>query len=210
MSTTAPTPKGGHAYTVAISLVAAMGGLLFGYDWIVISGADLFYEKYFDLTSATQIGWAKSCALIGCLAGALVSGALSDKLGRKPLLLLSAALFIASAIGTALVNAYHPFVFWRIVGGVGIGLASNLSPMYIAESAPARMRGKLVSINQLTIVIGILVAQLANWLIAEPVPAGATPGEILQSWNGQHGWRWMFAAEAIPAALFLIGLLFVP
>ena len=197
-------------YVWTISLVAAMGGLLFGYDWIVISGADLFYEKYFSLTSPSQIGWAKSCALIGCLLGALLSGGLSDRLGRKRLLVASAIMFAVSAVGTALAPSYYAFVFWRIVGGGGIGLASNLSPMYIAESAPAEIRGKLVLMNQLTIVIGILVAQLANWLIAEPVPHDATVQEILLSWNGQYGWRWMFAVEGVPALLFLIGLCFIP
>ena len=197
-------------YVWSISLVVAMGGLLFGYDWIVISGADLFYEKYFALTSSFQIGWAKSCALIGCLIGALISGALSDRLGRKRLLLASGFLFTASAVGTAMANSYDAFVIWRIAGGVGIGLASNLSPIYIAEAAPAVIRGKLVSMNQLTIVIGILVAQLANWLIAEPVPRDASVQDILHSWNGQFGWRWMFAAETVPAVLFLIGLCFVP
>ena len=197
-------------YVWSISLVVAMGGLLFGYDWIVISGADLFYEKYFALTSSFQIGWAKSCALIGCLIGAFISGALSDRLGRKRLLLASGFLFTASAVGTAMANSYDAFVIWRIAGGVGIGLASNLSPIYIAEAAPAVIRGKLVSMNQLTIVIGILVAQLANWLIAEPVPRDASVQDILHSWNGQVGWRWMFAAETVPAVLFLIGLCFVP
>src|SRR5512139_2883203 len=141
------------AYIWCISLVAALGGLLFGYDWVVISGADLFYEKYFHLVSASEVGWAKSCALVGCLLGALVSGGLSDRLGRKRLLLLSALLFTLSSLGTGLANTYLIFVTWRIVGGVAIGLASNLSPMYIAEIAPAETRGKLVSLNQLTIVI---------------------------------------------------------
>lgn len=187
-----------------------MGGLLFGYDWIVISGADLFYEKYFGLASSFQVGWAKSCALLGCLMGALVSGALSDRLGRKRLLLASAVLFAASAIGTAMANTYNTFVIWRIAGGAAIGLASNLSPVYIAEVSPAAMRGRMVSVYQLAIVIGILVAQLANWLIAEPVPRDASVQDILNSWNGQFGWRWMFAAEGVPALLFLAGLCIVP
>jgi sugar porter (SP) family MFS transporter len=206
-------PGGGRcnlAYIWSISLVAALGGLLFGYDWVVISGADLFYEKYFHLVSASEVGWAKSCALVGCLLGALVSGGLSDRLGRKRLLLLSALLFTVSSVGTGLAPTYLAFVSWRILGGVAIGLASNLSPMYIAEIAPAETRGKLVSVNQLTIVIGILLAQLANWLIAQPTPPGATAEQILDSWNGQHGWRWMFAATAVPSVLFLVGLLFVP
>ena len=191
-------------------LVAALGGLLFGYDWVVISGADIFYEKYFNLTSATDIGWAKSCALAGCLAGSLVAGALSDKFGRKRLLILSAVLFTVSSLATGLANSFSVFVVWRIVGGAAIGLASNLSPMYIAEIAPAAIRGKLVSLNQLNIVIGIVLAQVVNWLVAQPVPAGATTAEILASWNGQHGWRWMFCLTAVPSALFLLGMFFVP
>ncbi|HPR82402.1 MAG TPA: MFS transporter, partial [Pontiellaceae bacterium] len=171
-------------YVWLISLVAAMGGLLFGYDWVVISGADIFYEKFFNLVSASEIGWAKSCALVGCLLGAVASGVLSDRFGRKRLLVLSAVLFTVSSLGTGLANTYDTFVAWRIIGGVAIGLASNLSPMYIAEIAPAAIRGKLVSINQLTIVIGILLAQVANWLIAQPVPPDASTQEILNSWNG--------------------------
>src|SRR5512135_925877 len=108
------------AYIWCISLVAALGGLLFGYDWVVISGADLFYEKYFHLVSASEVGWAKSCALVGCLLGALVSGGLSDRLGRKRLLLLSALLFTVSSIGTGLASSYQLFVAWRIIGGVAI------------------------------------------------------------------------------------------
>ncbi|MEI6195874.1 MAG: sugar porter family MFS transporter [Verrucomicrobiota bacterium] len=191
-------------------LVAALGGLLFGYDWVVISGADIFYEKFFNLTSASDIGWAKGCALMGCLVGSLVAGILSDKFGRKRLLILAALLFVVSSLATGLANMFSVFVAWRIVGGVAIGIASNLSPMYIAEIAPAAIRGKLVSLNQLNIVIGIVLAQVVNWLVAQPVPAGATTAEILASWNGQHGWRWMFCLTAVPASLFLIGMFFVP
>jgi len=197
-------------YIWAVSLVAALGGLLFGYDWVVISGADIFYEKYFNLTSSQEVGWAKSCALVGCLMGALVSGGLSDRFGRKRLLILSAFLFTVSSIGTGLANTFGVFVAWRIVGGGAIGLASNLSPMYIAEVAPARIRGKLVSINQLTIVIGILLAQFINWCIARPVPLDATAREILNSWNGRVGWRWMFGVTAAPSLLFFLGMFFVP
>jgi sugar porter (SP) family MFS transporter len=197
-------------YVWLISLVAALGGLLFGYDWVVIGGAKPFYEKFFALTDPSQEGWAMSCALIGCLFGALGSGAASDRLGRKKLLLLSALLFAVSSIGTALAGSFALFVAWRMAGGVAIGIASNLSPMYIAEVAPAPIRGRLVSLNQLTIVIGILLAQIVNWLIAQPVPDGATAQEILQSWNGQTGWRWMFGVTAVPSFLFLFGMLFAP
>ncbi len=197
-------------YIWTISLIAALGGLLFGYDWVVIGGAKPFYEKFFGLTDPRQQGWAMSCALIGCLAGAVLSGGLSDRFGRKRLLLLSAGLFTVSSLGTGVANTFHVFVAWRIFGGIAIGLASNLSPMYIAEVAPAAMRGKLVSVNQLTIVIGILLAQFSNWLIARPVPADATATDILCSWNGQTGWRWMFGVTAIPSLLFLAGTLAVP
>jgi len=192
------------------TLVSAMGGLLFGYDWVVIGGAKPFYEKFFNLTTPSEIGWAMSSALVGCLVGALVSGALSDRFGRKKLLILAAFLFTGTGILTALAPNFTFFVGNRLLGGVAIGLASNLSPMYIAEISPAEMRGRFVSVNQLTIVIGILAAQLANWLIAEPVPAGATAAEILASWNGQTGWRWMFGAEAVPALLFFLLMFLVP
>jgi len=197
-------------YIWLISVVAALGGLLFGYDWVVIGGAKPFFERYFHLTDAAQSGWANSCALIGCLVGALVAGALSDKFGRKRLLIASAFLFAATSIGNALAANFTIFVAWRMLGGVAIGLASNLSPLYIAEIAPARMRGKLVSINQLTIVIGVLAAQLINWSLVRHLPQGATDDFIRNSWYGQSGWRWMFAITAIPSALFFAGMFFVP
>jgi len=203
-------PKHGTAYVWVISLVAGLGGLLFGYDWVVIGGAKPFYEAFFHLNDASLQGWAMSCALVGCLLGAAISGNLSDRFGRKRLLILAASLFAASSLGTASAETFGAFVRWRISGGVAIGLASNLSPMYIAEVSPARLRGRLVSLNQLNIVIGILLAQCINWLIARPVPPGVTVLEILHSWNGQHGWRWMFGVTAIPALLFFFGMLAVP
>ena len=192
------------------TLVSAMGGLLFGYDWVVIGGAKPFYEKFFNLTTPAQIGWAMSSALVGCLVGSLVSGGLSDRFGRKKLLILAGFLFTGTGILTALAPSFSFFIGNRILGGVAIGLASNLSPMYIAEISPASMRGKFVSVNQLTIVIGILAAQLVNWLIAKPVPAGASAADILASWNGQAGWRWMFGAEAVPAFLFFLLMFLIP
>jgi MFS transporter, SP family, xylose:H+ symportor len=203
-------PSRGSAYVFGISLVAAMGGLLFGYDWVVIGGAKPFFERYFDLRSEAMVGWANSCALLGCLAGSLVSGGLSDRFGRKRLLLASGALFAASSVLTGWAFSFASFVAWRIAGGVAIGMASNLSPLYIAEVAPARLRGRLVAMNQLTIVIGILLAQVANWRIAEPVPVGATAELIRLSWNGQYAWRFMFTAVAVPAVLFFLLTLFVP
>src|SRR5689334_765513 len=157
-------------YVWLISIVAAMGGLLFGWDWVVIGGAKPFFQRYFQLTSEAQIGWANSCALIGCLVGALIAGALSDRFGRKRLLIVAALLFALTSIGNALAGNFTIFIAWRIFGGVAIGLASNLSPMYIAEIAPAQIRGKLVAINQLTIVIGILLAQYINWFLVCKLP----------------------------------------
>ncbi|MFC2176517.1 sugar porter family MFS transporter [Bacteroidota bacterium] len=198
-------------YLLTISMVAALGGFLFGYDWVVIGGAKPFYEQFFDIADSPQIqGWAMSSALIGCLFGAMLSGLLSEKYGRKRLLIFSALLFTLSAIGTGAVSNFNLFILWRLIGGVGIGLASTISPMYIAEVAPAKMRGQFVSLNQLTIVLGILAAQLTNWQIADFVPADATAGDILNSWNGQTGWRWMFWAEAIPALLFFLLMFVVP
>jgi sugar porter (SP) family MFS transporter len=197
-------------YVWAVSLVAAMGGLLFGYDWVVIGGAKPFFEPFFQLTSEQSRGWANSCALLGCLAGALFTGGISDRLGRKRLLTVAAFLFVLSSILTGWSGSFSTFVLWRICGGVAIGMASALSPMYIAEVAPAHARGRLVAMNQFTIVIGVLAAQVVNWQIAEPTPDGATAEFIRASWNGQAGWRWMFTAVAVPALLFLAGSLAIP
>ncbi|MCX6321585.1 MAG: sugar porter family MFS transporter [Bacteroidia bacterium] len=198
-------------YLLSISLVSAMGGLLFGYDWVVIGGAKPFYEPFFGISNSAALqGWAMSCALIGCLGGAMLSGWLSDRFGRKKLLILSAGLFVAASLGTGAAGSFGTFIIFRMLGGIGIGLASNLSPMYIAEISPGNVRGGFVSINQLTIVIGILAAQLINWRIAQPVAQGATTADIMASWNGQMGWRWMFYACAVPACLFFILMWFVP
>ena len=195
-------------YLLFITLVSAMGGLLFGYDWVVIGGAKPFYEVFFGITNSPAMqGWMMGSAILGCLLGVMVSGSLSDRYGRKPLLTVAAAVFIIASFGTGAVNNISWFIFYRIMGGIGIGIASNLSPMYIAEVSPAETRGRFVSINQLTIVLGILAAQIVNWLIAEPVTAGES---ILASWNGQMGWRWMFWACAAPASLFLVMVFFIP
>jgi SP family xylose:H+ symportor-like MFS transporter len=198
------------AFIWRIAFVAALGGLLFGYDWVVIGGAKPFYEAYFNLNSESLIGWANSCALIGCFAGSLLAGALSDRLGRKKVLIVSALLFAISSILTGWSYRFDAFIAWRILGGVAIGLASNISPMYIAEISPARWRGRLVSLNQLALVIGILAAQIANWRIARPVADNATRAVIAASWNAQFGWRWMFTAVAIPSAIFFFSAPFIP
>jgi sugar porter (SP) family MFS transporter len=209
-------------YVWLISFVAALGGLLFGWDWVVIGGAKPFFERYFELRDPALIGWANSCALIGCLIGSLAAGALSDKFGRKRLLIFSALLFAVTSIGNAMAHNFTVFVAWRIFGGIAIGFASNLSPMYIAEIAPAQMRGRLVSINQLTIVVGILAAQITNWWLvrnlgSEMIAAiganasAAVKDEFIRnSWFGQMGWRWMFGLTAAPSALFLLGMFLVP
>jgi sugar porter (SP) family MFS transporter len=207
----AETKAGYHVgYVWLISGVAAMGGLLFGWDWVVIGGAKQFFQPYFHLTTAAQIGWANSCALVGCLCGAVSAGVLSDKFGRKRLLVVAAILFAVTSLGNALAGNFFVFTFWRVLGGVAIGLASGLSPMYIAEIAPAAVRGRLVAINQLTIVIGILLAQYINWFVGRGLPAGATDEFIRNSWFGQEAWRWMFGLTAGPALLFFIGMLLVP
>lgn len=197
-------------YIWMISFVAALGGLLFGYDWVVVGGAKPFYEPFFRLSSQEMIGWANSCALLGCLLGSACSGVLMDRYGRKKLLVASAVIFAASSAGTGWAGSFDAFVFWRILGGVGIGIASNVSPTYIAEVAPAQWRGRLVTLNQLTLVIGILAAQVVNLLIAGDIGAGATAEQIRQSWQGQFGWRWMFTAVAVPSLVFLVLALWVP
>ena len=197
-------------YVWGIAFVAAMGGLLFGYDWVVIGGAKPFYESYFDLKSASAAGWANSCALLGCFAGSLLAGTSSDRYGRKKVLIFSAFLFTLSSVLTGWAYSFHAFIAWRIIGGVAIGLASNVSPMYIAEISPSIWRGRLVSLNQLAIVLGILFAQVSNWQIAQRVPEHISKALLAASWNVQCGWRWMFTAVAVPALLFLIATPFIP
>ena len=189
-----------------ICAVSAMGGLLFGYDWVVIGGAKPFYELYFGISDSPVLqGVAMSTALIGCLIGAMVAGSAADKWGRKPLLMLSAVLFTVSAIATGLFNDFTLFNIARFVGGIGIGVASALAPMYIAEVSPTEIRGRMVSLNQMTIVLGILSAQIVNMLLARDT----TVAESL-AWNIEWGWRWMFWAETVPAALFLVMSFFIP
>ncbi len=195
-------------YLFFIAIISALGGFLFGYDWVVIGGAKPFYEVFFNITNAPFMqGWVMSSAILGCLAGVMVSGSLADRYGRKPLMLMASVIFIASAIGTGAVNDLNWFIFYRLLGGIGIGIASNVAPMYIAEVSPAEIRGRFVSLNQLTVVLGILLAQIVNWLIAEPITSGEN---ILASWNGQTGWRYMFWAEAFPAGLYLLFVFFIP
>ena len=197
-------------YVAGICFVATMGGLLFGYDWVVIGGAKPFFEKYFEIHSEHVRGWANSCALLGCLVGALGTGPLSERWGRKKMLLVAAVLFAVSSVLTGWAWAFNDFIFWRIVGGIAIGMAAALSPVYIAEIAPAEYRGRLVAFNQLAIVIGILLAQLVNWGIVVSMPTGFSEELIRDSWYGQYAWRWMFSAAAVPSVVFFVGVLLIP
>ncbi len=196
--------EGSAGYVFVLASVAALGGLLFGYDTAVISGAIGYLGAYFDL-DAPMRGWAASSALVGCIAGACFAGVLSDWLGRKKVLILSAVLFTVSAILSGVPQNLAQFAIARIIGGFGVGAASMLSPLYIAEVAPASIRGRLVSLNQLAIVGGMLVVYFVNALIARY--GMATGGE---SWNVSWGWRWMFVSETLPALLFFALLFFVP
>lgn len=185
-----------------ICMVSAMGGLLFGYDWVVIGGAKPFYESFFGIADDPVMqGVAMSTALMGCLVGAMVAGAMADRYGRKPLLTIAAVFFTVSAVATGWFDDFSLFNIARFVGGIGIGVASALSPMYISEVSPAQIRGRMVSLNQMTIVLGILAAQVVNMLIG----TGAA-----EEWGRAWGWRWMFWAETIPAALFLVLSFFIP
>lgn len=187
-------------YVYKATMVAAVGGLLFGYDTAVVAGAIGFIEKLYNLSPAMK-GWVASCALIGCIVGAMFAGKLSDKIGRKKVLVISAILFAVSSAGIAVPLDLNWFVFFRLFAGLGIGIASMLAPMYIAEIAPANIRGQLVSINQLGIVSGILIIYFVNATIA---------GWHDEAWNISTGWRWMFGSGLFPSAIFLILLFFVP
>ena len=308
-------------YLFAISIASALGGLLFGYDLLVISGAKMFYELQFNIADdPVMVGWAVSSCIVGCIVGAMFVGKPSEIWGRAKMLSFSGLLFLISAIGSGYAPTFTQFVLYRLLGGIGMGMASTLSPMYIAEAAPAPLRGRFVSINQLTIVLGILAAQFVNYMILQSHPlsgevmatrpivsaldnqyhaclgknadaktrvgvgdlltdkqrgdakkaiaekrfmvdlpeemrpagtvvenvllgnkppkssdadkAGAVflassfenndmgaafkslralyDKRVLESWNGQRGWRWMFAAEGIPAFIFMVCMLLVP
>jgi SP family xylose:H+ symportor-like MFS transporter len=209
--------KGRNVFFIySITLVATLGGLLFGYDTAVISGAEKSLQTYFiqNLGLNSWIhGATISSALIGCIIGGLVSGYLSSRIGRKKSLLLASFLFFVSALGSGYpeflfftkgeptLGLLYMFNFYRVIGGIGVGLASAICPMYIGEIAPADIRGRLVSWNQFAIIFGMLVVYFVNWGIAH--------GQSLE-WIDTIGWRWMFISESIPAALFGLLLLFVP
>lgn len=294
MTATSTPHRINTGFLLFISVASALGGLLFGYDLLVISGAKQFYELTYQLDTPALQGWAVSSCIVGCIIGALFVGRLSDKFGRVKLLFLAALLFLISALGSGYAPNFTQFVLYRLLGGIGMGMASTLSPMYIAEVSPAHLRGRMVSLNQLTIVIGILLAQFINYQISEykpvpeslqaqsalvadlktqtaidanlhsesntyslnifndaqrkailedglldtfpanaidlsalkqklaneqPIPTSLlkldalqahTNSQLAESWNGTTGWRIMFAAEGVPALLFLILMLFVP
>jgi MFS transporter, SP family, arabinose:H+ symporter len=181
-------------YVILISFVAALGGLLFGFDTAVISGTINFIQPYFGLSEA-QLGWTVSSLLFGCIAGVFIAGKAGDHYGRKKVLMSAALLFFFSAIGSATAHSLSIFLIARILGGIAVGVASILSPMYIAELAPAKYRGTLVSMNQLAIVIGILVAFFSNYLLVG---------------TGENNWRWMLLVMAAPAVLLFFSLFLVP
>jgi SP family arabinose:H+ symporter-like MFS transporter len=181
-------------YVIAITVVAAIGGLIFGFDTAIVAGATRYMKEQFSLNSL-QEGWAVSVVLIGCMFGAGLAGPVSDRIGRRRFMLISAVLFFVSAIGCAIPRTITQFVIFRFVGGLGIGSAAVLSPLYIAEISPARIRGALVSVNQMAIVTGILLAYFINWVFAG---------------SGPSNWRYMYATGAIPSVLFFLLLLRVP
>jgi SP family arabinose:H+ symporter-like MFS transporter len=183
---------------VVAASVSTLGGLLFGYDNIVISGAIGYLSQLFHLDAA-GVGWAAGCALVGCIAGCAAAGTVADYLGKKKGLALCALCFAISSVGMLFAANLHQFVFWRLIGGVGIGAASVISPNYIAEIAPTRVRGRCVTLYQLGIVVGILAAVFVNMLIQRM-------GN--EAWNISTGWRWMFVAGVVPAILF--GLMILP
>ncbi len=181
-------------YVILISVVAALGGLLFGFDTAVISGTINFIQPYFGLSEA-GLGWTVSSLLFGCIAGVFIAGKAGDHYGRKKVLMAAALLFFVSAVGSASAHSLVFFVTARVLGGIAVGVASILSPMYIAELAPAKYRGTLVSLNQLAIVIGILVAFFSNYLLVD---------------TGENNWRWMLLVMAAPAILLFFSLFLVP
>lgn len=186
--------KHNYLYLILISTATALGGLLFGFDISVISGTVPFLEDYFSLDAAAK-GWVVSSALAGCIIGATTGGWLGDRFGRKLILKICAIFFAVSAIGSGFATSLPSFIIYRIIGGFAVGGASALAPVYIAEVSPAHLRGRMVSINQLTIVIGISLAYYSNYILLDKF---------------EEPWRWMFAAEAVPALVFFVALFFIP
>ena len=182
-----------NKYILGISFISALGGYLFGFDFAVISGALPFLKVTFHLSSWWE-GFLTGSLALGCIAGCLLAGKLADRYGRRPGLMIAASIFAVSSLGMAIAPGLTVFVVMRFCAGVGVGMASMLSPMYIAEISPAHMRGRNVAINQLTIVTGILITNLVNYLISDV----------------QEAWRWMFGLGVVPSLLFLTGVIFLP
>ena len=200
----------GTAYVIFMAAVAAIGGILFGYDTAVISGTTDIVRNQFSL-SASGEGWYVGCALIGSIIGVLCAGSLSDYIGRKITMLISAAFFSISAIGCAVCGSFDALVAFRIIGGVGIGIVSIVSPIYISEVSPARIRGTLVSLYQLAVTAGFLLAYLANWAIDAGIdPAAAADAGLWSRMFNAEAWRGMLGSETLPALLFLFIIFFIP
>ncbi|WP_126246341.1 sugar porter family MFS transporter [Chitinophaga rhizosphaerae] len=183
-----------HRYILGISFISALGGYLFGFDFAVISGALPFLRETFGLNAWWE-GFLTGSLALGCMAGCAMAGALAERFGRKPGLLLAALIFTLSSLGMAFSNSFTVFTAMRFAAGIGVGMASILSPLYIAEISPAHLRGRNVSINQLTIVIGILITNLVNYFLAG---------------KGVDAWRWMFGLGAVPSFIFLLGVSRLP
>ena len=195
-------------YVIFMAVVAAIGGILFGYDTAVISGTTAIVKGQFGLSDAGE-GWYVGCALIGSICGVLAAGTLSDYLGRKLTMLISAALFSISAIGCAVCGSFDSLVAYRIIGGVGIGIVSIVSPIYISEVSPAKIRGTLVSLYQLAVTVGFLLAYLANWVIDAGGDLAVAGNLWTNMWNAEM-WRGMLGSETLPALLFFTIIFFIP
>ncbi len=197
-------------YVIFMAIVAAIGGILFGYDTAVISGTTEMVKSQFALSDMRE-GWYVGCALIGSICGVAVAGAMSDKLGRKLTMLISAALFSISAIGCAVCGDFDQLVAYRIIGGVGIGIVSIVSPIYISEVSPAKVRGTLVSLYQLAVTVGFLLAYLANWVIDSGIDPSLTGDlSLWQRMFNSEAWRGMLGSETLPALLFFVIIFFIP
>ena len=197
---------------MAVCSIGSLGGLLFGFDTAVISGTFSFIEQYFSLDEI-EIGWFASSALIGAIIGALVSGSLSDRFGRKPILIIAAFLFFISALGCTIPNSFIFLIVARIIGGIGVGMASVLAPLYISEFSPPKIRGKLIALYQLSIVIGILLAYLSNWLLlkfSQECTSLFNETDKLYKIFVSEVWRGMFGFEMIPSGLFILLLFLIP